>query len=826
LSRWQYDSQGTASLCPTTESVLEITDSETQQRVQVPQIGPSEAYKYLGVHISFDGNMSAQKQAILEKCRHFQYVFAQSQLSHTNMQMCYRTVFGPAIRYVLPATAMDEQFLDKVQRPIITLVLAKMGFNQHMPCDVAMAPLHFGGLGLMNIYVEQGTAQVLYVLCHIRSRLSSCSTLYVLLETHQVSAGIDENPLEVTSPCRYIESPWVHSVQTFLHQCNASIRIPNLSSKHPLREHDRTIMSYTTDHDWSITDLRKINNCRLFLQVLYLSEIVSSTGTHILDCALHGHTNATGAPLLSNLSRSTIDWPTQPRPDSVTWGVWKRFLSTLTSSQSNTKLRVPLGHWYKLEHPVRTWHYRYNPTSCMISHHGERQFSTYALVHKRTRTNQRYCRTPISHEPASIPVTPTSITDSSITMGIPPVHTFVSVQHTVSPELPLHYDYLVPDAIRIIQHAQHLVLATDGGLLYDQTTFGCVIVVDSAPVVHVSGRAPSQHWPSSLTAEAFGAYYAAKTVNDFFPENLPMPTITFLADNQILLDGLSFRYSSPYHIRQSLQPEHELLYATIQHVSRSPELTFQHVKGHQSPDASDESSWNNTCDALATQARLFDPPPGLAIVDHRSATLILNGMEVTSRMAEHLRAAYSSQALREYYLTKFPHWPPEAPDDIDWYIKGQALKSLHGRHQKTILQMMHGWLPVNAHPGSGNSDEAQNCPYCQTTPETMSHFLSCNHQSAIQTRQDMIRAIKQHLRRAQTNPDMCQLITSALDIDVVDPPVSVNVQAIHVKQSTIGWDHVLKGNLTLVLRFPQSLAVSFSPCSSEGTAQKGRIENT
>jgi hypothetical protein len=29
-----------------------------------------------------------------------------------------------------------------------------------------------------------------------------------------------------------------------------------------------------------------------------------------------------------------------------------------------------------------------------------------------------------------------------------------------------------------------------------------------------------------------------------------------------------------------------------------------------------------------------------------------------------------------------------------------------------------------------------------------------------------------------------------------------------------------------MLRFPQSLAVSFSPCSSEGTEQKGRIENT
>jgi hypothetical protein len=37
---------------------------------------------------------------------------------------------------------------------------------------------------------------------------------------------------------------------------------------------------------------------------------------------------------------------------------------------------------------------------------------------------------------------------------------------------------------------------------------------------------------------------------------------------------------------------------------------------------------------------------------------------------------------------------------------------------------------------------------------------------------------------------------------------------------------IIKGLRYKLLRFPQSLAVSFSPCSSEGTAQKGRIENT
>jgi hypothetical protein len=72
-------------------------------------------------------------------------------------------------------------------------------------------------------------------------------------------------------------------------------------------------------------------------------------------------------------------------------------------------------------------------------------------------------------------------------------------------------------------------------------------------------------------------------------------------------------------------------------------------------------------------------------------------------------------------------------------------------------------------------------------------------------------------------------VTSVYVVSHLDDSLQVlgwNINQIHVHphqkvqcQLNIDWQSIM-------LRFPQSLVVSFSPCSSEGTAHKGRIENT
>jgi hypothetical protein len=55
----------------------------------------------------------------------------------------------------------------------------------------------------------------------------------------------------------------------------------------------------------------------------------------------------------------------------------------------------------------------------------------------------------------------------------------------------------------------------------------------------------------------------------------------------------------------------------------------------------------------------------------------------------------------------------------------KALTTLIPNQHKTIIQLVHGWLPVNGQPGHTLSPKAQTCPLCQRCKETQQHFLTC-----------------------------------------------------------------------------------------------------
>jgi hypothetical protein len=271
--------------------------------------------------------------------------------------------------------------------------------------------------------------------------------------------------------------------------------------------------------------------------------------------------------------------------------------------------------------------------------------------------------------------------------------------------------------------------------------------------------------------------------------------LRFLADNQSLLSGLQDQ-QRPSSVRQCLQPEHELLQATMKNVSRSSSVVFQHVKGHQLPEASPEAGLNHKCDELATTARTLPLPPGIANITHRTATLVLNGMEVSSKYADHLRHAYSSQSLRKYYMGKFPNWNNKIIDTIDWYIKGRALGLLSGRTQKTVLQLLHGWLPVNSHPSVNKVSPSTHCPYCQESSETFEHLLSCQHPQAVQHHNTMVEAVQMHLTKSKTNQHLAHLVLSSFHTCQIIPSIPV-LEPLVKSQTAIGMSHILKGNLSL-----------------------------
>jgi hypothetical protein len=93
----------------------------------------------------------------------------------------FTTVFVPAIRYSLPATSIQQNILVKMQRPIINTVLSKIGYNRHMPRALVFAPTSIGGIGLLDLFMEQEGGKLLLILTHLRSKSPIETTILILL---------------------------------------------------------------------------------------------------------------------------------------------------------------------------------------------------------------------------------------------------------------------------------------------------------------------------------------------------------------------------------------------------------------------------------------------------------------------------------------------------------------------------------------------------------------------------------------------------------------------------------------------------------------------
>jgi hypothetical protein len=111
------------------------------------------------------------------------------------------------------------------------------------------------------------------------------------------------------------------------------------------------IMDYALTLNLTTLQLWQINECRLYLQVLTISDLSTACGTHILPEVFKGRRNPDRI--------STLHWPTTQRPTA--WASWKRFLQHISSG---TKLEQSLGSWTKVPH--QKWRWFYNPTADTI----------------------------------------------------------------------------------------------------------------------------------------------------------------------------------------------------------------------------------------------------------------------------------------------------------------------------------------------------------------------------------------------------------------------------------------------------------------------------
>jgi hypothetical protein len=184
-----------------------------------------------------------------------------------------------------------------------------MHVNRSLPRALAFAPPKLLGLGLRHHYCVQGTNHCKQIIQHIRQNDEKGKMYRIIFDYAQLLSGVAfpilQDP-QLTLP--HIFDPLITTIRQFLAEIRLNIVIPPLYIPQPLRTDDRNIMSEIMKIEKSPIAIQRVNQCRLFLQVTWLSEMTDPQGTTIIPDFLQFTRKH------NDVSRSNLRWPIQALP--------------------------------------------------------------------------------------------------------------------------------------------------------------------------------------------------------------------------------------------------------------------------------------------------------------------------------------------------------------------------------------------------------------------------------------------------------------------------------------------------------------------------------
>ena len=202
---------------------------------------------------------------------------------------------------------------------------------------IVYGPRSLGGLGFRDIYTTQGANHVLKLIQTLCSPGQPRNLLRLLLVEWQIHSGSSYPLLQLPHlPCNNLEGSWLTTTRTFLSSIHGSITINNYYC--PTSTHINDISLMDAFHRIpGIGQKRMIhlNLCRLYLQVHFLSELVTDDGQQLQPGFWTGtSSNRTHPPIHR--------YPRQQSPSPPIWAFWRAAIRKLFCHPRTIRLRQPI----------------------------------------------------------------------------------------------------------------------------------------------------------------------------------------------------------------------------------------------------------------------------------------------------------------------------------------------------------------------------------------------------------------------------------------------------------------------------------------------------
>ena len=272
-----------------TDASLQLTTQGGNTPDLIQRLPLNKATMILGVHLSPEGNFSDQIIILKKKADEFSVRLRSPKLTPQDIVTFQRTTYGPAMRYVLPALAINEEELAPIQSKILASMLQKLGYSSKLPTEIRHGPVVLGGLALLDLRTELGISTIKYMRDAIYKESETGKLMIMNAKYSQIESGLAEPLLEnpgIYIP--YLTPTWLTSIRQFLFIHNMKISLTDSLRVQLRGKNDACIMQQSLLKHYTPQQQMDINLVRLFLQVITLSDVSTPDGRDICGHHLRG----------------------------------------------------------------------------------------------------------------------------------------------------------------------------------------------------------------------------------------------------------------------------------------------------------------------------------------------------------------------------------------------------------------------------------------------------------------------------------------------------------------------------------------------------------
>ena len=316
--------------------------------VALQRTEPDVGVKSLGVITTTNG--SEQKQ--LERMHGFitQWTVAMNagRLPHSLNFQAMTTRINRILSYHLPATSLTETQCKGLESALYRTTLPRCGISEKLPLAIRYATPRYLGLGIPRFLQHQGLSHLREFVKHNHGSTIFAQQLQTSLELIQTIIGTQSWCFSYPSThyAKLVDTCWTRTLWEFTSSHNIEIQSKHTRIETP-RHQDSFLMEDFVASGVTHDTLKRLNACRLYLQVITVSDICDAAGRMILEESLHGR--------LTRDRVSSFKWPIQPRPSQRAWKAWRDTLHRLYTRDASVRLRTTLGPWVAHSHQKWIW---------------------------------------------------------------------------------------------------------------------------------------------------------------------------------------------------------------------------------------------------------------------------------------------------------------------------------------------------------------------------------------------------------------------------------------------------------------------------------------